>query len=94
MIKKSVLLDPVESVFGSHMELIQNETISVRSAADFRKKYPPATVEKLVEDHVLNCSICGQLPYPRVSIGHRQKQKNPLDGDSAVHDALWRIGAI
>ncbi len=27
MIEKSVLLDPAESVFGSHMELIQNGTI-------------------------------------------------------------------
>ena len=50
--------------FGAHMELIQDGTISVRSGVDF-KRFPPNTVDKLVEDHTSNCSICGQLPYAR-----------------------------
>ena len=64
MIEKPVLLDPDESTFGAHMELIQDGTISVRSGVDF-KRFPPNTVDKLVEDHTSNCSICGQLPYAR-----------------------------
>ena len=50
MIEKPVLLDPDESTFGAHMELIQDGTISVRSGVDF-KRFPPNTVDKLVEDH-------------------------------------------
>ena len=92
MIEKSVLLDPAESVFGSHMDLIQDGTISVRSAADF-KKFPPRTIDKLVADHTENCAVCGSLPYLRVLPGPRQEAHH-LHDDSAVQDALRRTGSI
>ena len=92
MIERSVLLDPAESVFGSHMDLIQAGTLSVRSAADF-KKFPPCTVDKLISDHTENCAICGALPYARVLPGPRQ-MANSLADDPSVHDSLRRTGSI
>ena len=52
MIEKSVLLDPDESTFGAHMELIQDGTISVRSGVDF-KKIPTQLTCRLSSDHRL-----------------------------------------
>ena len=50
MTEKTVLLDATQEVVSAHLDLIASGTVAVASAADF-KKYPPAVVGELIDDH-------------------------------------------
>ena len=72
MTEKTVLLDATQDVVSGHISLIADGLVAVASAADFRK-YPPAVVGKLVEDHGRFCEVCGTLEYARTIPPKHQK---------------------
>ena len=92
MTEKTVLLDATQDVVSGHISLIADGLVVVASAADFRK-YPPAVVGKLVEDHGRFCEVCGTLEYAR-TIPPKYQKANNVSESSAVRDSLRRVGAI
>ena len=91
MAERTVLLDATQAVIEAHTDLIANGTVAVASAADF-KKYPPAVVGKLVDDHGRFCEVCGTLEYAR-TIPPKNTSSYPVDDVPAAQDAPRRIGA-
>ena len=77
---------------SAHLDLIANGTVAVASAADF-KKYPPAVVGKLADDHGRFCEVCGTLEYAR-TIPPKNTPAYHVDDDPAVRDSLRRVGTL
>ena len=92
MTEKTVLLDATQEVVSAHLDLIASGTVAVASAADF-KKYPPAVVEELIDDHGRFCDVCGTLEYAR-TIPSKNTPWYHVDDDPAVRDSLRRVGAL